>query len=435
MVKTLGGVPGPQEGEPEDPLVAGIVSRMWGGAEEEPAFTSITFPYMGYTMTRDGWDPDSLALFFMGSYKTSGHINADVNGVQVVAYGRPMLVYAGPPTYSSESYLSVAPPNFATYVSGPSSHKVNTVLVDGWSQKRDEQKAPTSVSGNLWHASERFDFTQRVYDGGYRKCVPPSNRLEADRSVTHERAVWFVKPAKLWVIADTMRNAGQDARGYTQVWNFPPRVDEEKRPVYGFAEDEVRFDAEARRIFTSDPDAPNVHLHHFGVGEITYEKFYGETEPTIIEPADEGQNPVLGWYARSIADAVPAVDIHATWRAGPGASALITVIAPSPGDASRIAEANGVPGGFELTLTDGQKIGFAISEEARELRCMGVSVQARSLLLHADDGITGIALGGESDYEFEVRDGEVVPTCEITAPTGFAWVETLEGIAPEYDPE
>ncbi|HJN16015.1 MAG TPA: heparinase II/III family protein, partial [Armatimonadota bacterium] len=404
-------------------------------ADEEPAFTSIAFPYMGYTMMRDGWDQDSLALFFMGSYKTSGHINADVNGVQVVAYGRPLLVYAGVPTYGYEGYLKVAPPNFATYVSEPSSHKINTVLVDGWSQKREEQKAPTSVTGSLWHSSERFDFTQRVYDGGYRKCVPPSNRLEADHSVTHERAVWFVKPAKLWIVADTMRNSGEETRAYSQVWNFPPRVDEEKRPVHGFAEDEVGFDAEARRISTSDPGAPNVHLYHFGVDEITYEKYYGETEPTVIEPAGEGQNPVLGWYARFIADAVPAVDVHATWRGGPGASTLITVIAPSPTETSPVAEANEVPGGFELTLTDGQKIGFAIADETRELTALGVSLQAESLLMHSGEAVTGIALGGESDYEFEVRDGEPVPTQQITAPTGFAWVETPEGIAPEYHPE
>ena len=435
MVETLGGVPAPLERQAEDPLVAGIIARLWGDGDVEPAFTSIAFPYMGYTMMRDGWDPDSLALFFMGSYRTSGHINADVNGVQVVAYERPMMVYSGPPTYTAEGYLKTAPPNFATYASEPSSHKVNTVLVDGWSQKRDERKAPTSVTGSPWHTSERFDYTQRVYDGGYRKCVPPSNRLATDHSVTHERAVWFVKPAKLWVIADTMRNSGDETRTYSQVWNFPPRVDEERRPVNGFAEDQVGFDAAARRISTSDPDAPNVHLYHFGVDELSYEKYYGETEPTVIEPAGEGQNPVLGWYARFIADAVPAVDIHATWRGGAGASTLITVIVPSSTDTPPVAEARELPGGFEMSLTDGQKLGLFIADEAQELRGMGVSVEARSLLVHSDDRVTGIAFGGESGYEFEVRDREVVPTHEITAPTGFAWVETPEGIAPDHHPE
>lgn len=167
----------------------------------------------------------------------------------------------------------------------------------------------------------------------------------------------------------------------------------------------------------------------------SYQKYHGRMEPTVIEPAEEGQNPVLGWYARFIADAVPAVDIHATWRGGPGASTLITVIAPSPTETSPVLQADELPDGFELTLADGRKIRFAIVQQSRELRGMGVSVRARSLLLLADERITGIALGGESDFEFEVSQGEVVPTRQITAPTGFEWVETPEGIAPRYHPE
>ena len=438
MLEGRGGIPEPLDETQEDPLVSTAVSRLFGGNQSEPAFTSVTFPYMGYTMMRDGWETDSLALFFMGSHRTSGHINADVNGIQVVAYGRPLLVYSGSPTYGTQSYLKTAPPEFDVYSQEGSSWKVNTVLVDGWSQMRQNALPPTQLKPNPWHTSAHFDYVSREYEGGYRKLLPRGDGTEADFTVTHERQVSFVRGAGLWVVVDTLTNASDAERQYTQVWNFPPRVEEDRRPVFGFAEDEVQADADSRRVFTSDTDGPNVHLYHFGP-PVLYGKHFGGREPAPIEPVDKGVNPVFGWYARWIADAVPAVDVHATWTGGPGASTLVTVIAPSRGPASPIASIAGVGGGFDASLTDGQRLSFRIADEPADLQALGARLAARRLLVHEADGqVRGIVLGASElggDVEFEVREGRAEPVARITVPEGFRWVETDDGVVPDYGAE
>lgn len=380
------------------------------------SYTSTAFAFSGFFAMRSGWGLRDLYLFMMAGRPQRGHSMRDTNSIQMTAYGRQLVVCGGPPTYGMFRSEEARGADF--YLSEQSSLKTNTVIVDGRSQAHSADRPfrafDTPVPAR-WHSSERYDLVDNLYALGY--CDHENGRdVNTDMSVSHNRTVIFVKAARLWLVEDRMINTGDAEHEYSQLWNFPPVYEDQSwaRTIAGFAEDEFALEPAQRRFRTADPYGPNVELLQFGPESIRYDKYYGDRQRW------------LGWFAKGIGDAQPAVDIHASWQSA-DSDRLITLMAPvDVGRASPVAAASSPPRSdgasrrVDVELADGGRLSYVSNQEAAEARIGSVAATAGAVLIHTDAemltsgivmGCTAFAVDGNGieppaeDFEFVVGAG------------------------------
>ncbi|MEI8206498.1 MAG: heparinase II/III family protein, partial [Kiritimatiellales bacterium] len=409
------------------------INDCYAGTGTAPAFTSVAFPYAGYYVQRSGWTLADRALFFMGGRPQRGHYMCDKNAVQLSAFGRDLLVAAGPPNY----YPDTAPTVADAYLSEQSSRKVNTILVDGNNQNKTNklivlaQQVYTNTINAIWHSTEYFDAVEGLHEQGYG----------SETNVTHHRQSFFVKEAGLWVLIDNLLSSDADSHSYRQVWHFQPYKTNDGTKVYGFKEAEVVIDQTNHCIYTADNDTtntPNVWLYSFGQN-VTYEKYYGST------------NPCYGWYARSIGDCIPAVDVHAVFS-GSSNLQLVTLIRPIQGLASGITGlsdlSSGITNGFDCVTGSSASLSVRSTLQSNAtLTASGISAQAKILLVTPAGGtkrgivmkastfsagaVNAVGLAGRS-FEFKVESNGVVMAKNILVPRGFEWSGNSGAMVPDY---
>jgi hypothetical protein len=409
-------------------------------------FSSIAFPFSGYYVQRRDWEWDSPYLFMTNSRPSGGHQSMDNLAIELHAYGRALLVRGGPPSYGlmylpADRRADAA--KIEDYFSEHSSHKLNTVLVDGRSQARRAKSADAGfgepVEGR-WHSTDAFDLVDGRYDLGYGSHEDPSS---VDFSVAHQRRIIHVRSLACWILTDTMISRDDRNHEFTQIWKFSPPegpVASKHGTLCGFKDEQVQVGD--RVIQTLDPSGPNLALYQFGNVPLTYSKYFGET------------NPYRGWYARTIGDLTPSVDIHATWRAQ-GVSSVTTLLWPTSSgtppirsiDRSGDWRSQAVTG-LTAVLKDGSTLGFAASaSEPRQLDVAGIQATAEMLVVTRQGrNVRGLVLGctdwtdgryrirpKQTDFEFACRvDGGFDVVATINTPRGFRWSETSRGVRPDY---
>ena len=367
-------------------------------------YLSKAYPYSGFYALREGWGIKDLYLFFMNGRPQRGHSMRDSLAVQVTAYGRQMVACGGSPTYGSHRNDDAKGADF--YLSEKSSLKNNTVIVDGKSQAKNAPTAmvaPQTPVKSRFHTSEHFDLVDGRYALGYE--TPDNKNRQLDMSVEHERTVVFVREAKLWVVIDRMSAAGAKEHRYTQIWNFMPYVEDTdtRKSAAGFRPEQFAMDARQRRFGTTDAEGPNIEFIHFGPRQVEYRKYFGDREKW------------LGWYARGIGDAIPAVDVHANWRSTHG-DTLVTLLVPrDKGTESPVASAQSLDrpdaglAGFTSQLRNGAKLSVLCAGAAQALRLGDFRAQAQALVLYeSSDKTAGMVRGGR---ELALPNGEKL-ACE-----------------------
>lgn len=353
-------------------------------------YLSKAFPYSGYYAIRDGWGLRDCYLFFMNGRPQRGHSMRDSLAIQMTAYGRPMLVCAGPPTYGMPRNDDARGAEF--YLSEASSLKTNTVIVDGKSQAKNAprmSRAPQTPVQSRFHTSAHFDLVDGRYALGYER--PEKKDRQLDMAVEHDRTVVFVRAAKVWVVVDRMIRTDARGREFAQIWNFLPFVQGKgwADTLAGYRDDQFALDAEQRRFGTADPDGPNVDLLHFGPARVRYTKYVGDRERW------------LGWYARGIGDAIPAVDVHANWASADG-DTLLTLIAPRDRQtASPIVSIRSLDSlrdgtaGFVANLPNGARLSMLAASKPQRLRLEEAQATGQALLVYARGGTrAGIVRNG-----------------------------------------
>jgi hypothetical protein len=342
-------------------------------------FLSTAFPYSGFYAMRSGWELRDLYLFFMNGRPQSGHSMRDGLAVQVFAYGRPLVVCGGPPTYGMFRNDDARGADF--YLSEASSLKVNTVLVDGLSQARNAPPAgrayETPVPGR-WHTSPAFDLVDGLYDLGYAARHGYGHKADKDitMGVTHYRRVIFIRAAKLWLIEDRLATTDDTPHEYTQVWNFLPDSPDPDyaRTIAGFREEHFEIDPAGKRFRTTDSAGPNVEFRHFGP-PLSYRKHCGHRDPW------------LGWFAAGIGDARPKVDMHAVWSSRDSTTLLTLLIPLDKGQTTPVTSsldiptADGAGPGLDVALADGTRLRYRGGTVQRRLDLDGVTANAESLLV------------------------------------------------------
>jgi len=410
-------------------------------------FRSIAFPYSGYYVQRRDWAWDSPYLFMTNARPSRGHQTMDNLAIEMHAYGRPLLVRGGPPTYG----LRFLPPErrndaarIDEYFNEESSFKGNTVVVDGYPQTRTAKLPDTPYAepvAGRWHASPSFDLVDGRYSLGYG-IKAHSNRV--DFSAVHQRRVIHVRDLSCWVITDTMQGQNDREHEFTQIWKFPPLYevdDKHYMPVCGFTPDQVNIGDGSIR--TMDLTGPNLWLYQFSGFPLAYSKHVGET------------SPYRGWHARFYGDLIPAADVHATWRAK-GTSVVATLawptrgLQPPPiksftrGDRESAQEM----AAFVAKLKNGDTLAFAESANVpRPLEATGIRITGETLLVTKQGRmVRGLVLGCKEwadgrytirprnpDFEFVCRaDGGFDTVSLIETPRGFRWVEGPSGFTPDY---
>jgi hypothetical protein len=385
-----------------DALVAKIAAQFNpSGSVTAPDFTSVRFPYSGYTVQRKNWQWDSPYLFFWERRPARGHTNMGANSIQVSAFGRPLLVTAGPPVYYAGQLPTYLQSDFTAInalLSEESSLKTNTVIVDGKSQQTGivAQTADTAKIANRWHSSSNFDFSEGLYDLGY----PTAG------SVNHRRQVTYIKNPGFWIVAEIMTNLDAASHTFSQIWNFPAYQDTTKTLAYGFKQNEVQIDGNG--IHTTDPTGPNIWLYHVGEKPLTYTMYFGQ------------KNPYLGWFSPTFGTIIPAPQVFSKWTSAQN-SVLITIIWPTPNNAAPAfsnlvnlsTTADPSYAGFTMNLQDGRKIKYELSHNNRTLKTDFTSFTAQSsLTISQTDGTSLGLVTAQTDtlpsvYEYKWQNGMI----------------------------
>jgi|GEM_PF-3022635 len=411
-----------------DPLCASVAVQLSETPSlQPPSFASVAFPYSGYYVQRLDWHWDSPWLFMQASRPGRGHRNMGHNALQLTAYGRPLLVSAGPPVYNPEQLPPESRSEFDAInklLGEGSSLKVNTVMVDGQSQA--EIKTPAAVGqpdpiATRWHASPRFDLMEGYYDLGY-----------SGQKVTHRRFVIFVRDMGFWIVTDIMQNDDGKEHSYTQNWNLPGFQDQGKTKASGFKKDQVIAEPAGNSFHTVDPDGPNLWMYFCGGGERQIANHYGE------------KNPYLGWFSPGFGNLIPAPEVMVNWKSS-SSSVLVSVICPTKTNEQPpfILKDNSKNGdqtvaSLEMERKDGSKIEYHAALTPQMLRIAGGFINAQACLAvkFTNGTVRGLVIGRvgatPSDFEFSGNGSTIGDISPINVPKGFRWRETQLGIVPDY---
>ena len=175
-----------------------------------PAETSVAFPYAGLAALRTGWGEEDTYLYFDGGPFGCGHQHEDKLEVLFSIGKKNILNEANCYAYDTSETRK--------YVLSTRGH--NTVRVDGMEQNRRtsfhwKREYIKNTSGLQYKLGEAVDALRAVYDEGYGE--------EQDKSVTHDRSVYFFKKEEgckpFAVIVDRLTAADKE-HDYEVLWHL-----------------------------------------------------------------------------------------------------------------------------------------------------------------------------------------------------------------------
>lgn len=222
-----------------------------------PDRLSCGLPYSGHYVMRSGWEADALYMLVDSGPFGSAHQHEDKLHFVLYAYGRQHVLDPGNYSYDSSRWRN--------YVLSTPGH--NTVMVDGMGQNRRPHKAtwtwpkPWAASvppGNdtVWHSTPDLDYVRGTYDYGYGS--------DNDRTVTHRRCVFFIKP-EYWVIIDTMCPTDDEPHTYESLFHLDTS--------------QALIDEETHAVRTDNPGAANLTIMALNDDTLQRRIVIGQKEP------------------------------------------------------------------------------------------------------------------------------------------------------------
>lgn len=194
-------------------ILPGIPEFEWilsdGARGEKPSYESLALPYSGFMVMRNGWGQDASWALFDGGPFGRGHQHEDKLSVLIYAGGKVLITEGGNYAYDNSKMRE--------YVLSTRAH--NTVMVDGMGQNRrkdyhwgdDDIRKKADLT---WSTGTDFDYAESTYGQGYGP--------EADKSITHNRCIYFVKKAAaglppFFITVDRLRSERE--RSYQVLWH------------------------------------------------------------------------------------------------------------------------------------------------------------------------------------------------------------------------
>lgn len=375
-------------------------------------FTSIYYPYGGYTMLRSGWDRQALYAFFKSSRVGYGHYVDDGLHLTLCAYGKNLLIAGGPNSYNGE-------PADVYY---RSSFSRNTIAVDGYGQTSHQDNEmpsngyPDPIEAN-WHTSESFDLVDGSYPYGYGDKIT---------DVTHKRLLVHSRRLGVFVVTDRLTTT--QSHDYTLTWGFDS----------AFAANEVHYDSGQKKLYTDKSNNPNLMIQHFTKANLSAQMYHGDSANW------------LGWYTpiHGHDNNIAKVDSHINWS-GSGSQQVVSLLCPQDDTGSEIETLVSYDNGFDLTTKSGESLAYRAELMVESLTVGNVNVIAQMLLVQDVNGepLRGMVMGATSqrleidgqtkltgckNFEFTL-DGLQLNITPIEQPEFFHWEDEAAQMHPMYD--
>lgn len=310
------------------------------GAQGTPptGLPSVIFPWAGQLIMRSGWEAGAHWAFFDAGPWGILHQHNDALHLSVTACGRDLLVDSGRYTY--QDYLAPAG-SWRSYFVNSAAH--NVILVDGLVQADGPRLVDRPLGPEQALATPEYDFAMSTFAGGFADIATTSARLKAilwrqptmpepDRSVTHTRAVVYLRGA-CWLVVD--RVTVDRPRRITPLWHFHP---------------DCTVERQGQSLVTVDKHVGNLRLQPVGPVQWDVEFVRGRDGPDF-----------QGWYSPEMDVRLPntCACCHATiaqsttfaWLLLPGqgevAAARVTPL-PAPDGAMHVLI--GLPSGERVEI-------------------------------------------------------------------------------------
>jgi hypothetical protein len=305
---------------------------------QKPAVQSKDFPYGGYYVMRDGWQPRANYLLFdCGPHGTSncGHAHADALSIEVGVNGRPLLVDPGTYTYTGSKEQR-------DLFRGSSAH--NVLLVDGEPSSIPagpfSWKTIASCEPLSWISERRFDYVAGRHDGYERLTLP----------ATHTRSILFLKN-DYWIMRDRLAASGSHA--LQLLFHFAPEV-----VLGGVAQGDVREASERGEVSGAELHAVN-RSQRIGLQLV----FFGQEGRLSREESSVSQC----YGNRETAPLCSFSAVFSGNRADP--DEVITMLLPSDGERPKfkVREVEAI-GGRAFELGAGDHCDLVVLKDARSER-------------------------------------------------------------------
>ena len=225
-------------------LLPGDQLLSWAAGIEgfaEPEEKSLILPYAGQAYFRTGWSEDDTWLCFDGGPFGKNHQHEDK--LHVMFHAERELVLADTNNYAYDAS------EMRRYVLSTRGH--NTILVDGLGQNRKkgyhwEHEMLHTKSGMVTKLTDTVDFARAVYDEGYGP--------EQDKTVTHERSVYFVKKltgCKPFAVIVDRLTASEGEHHYEVQWHLDAKA---------FSANGLQVQGDSLRLIVDETDKKEVGM-------------------------------------------------------------------------------------------------------------------------------------------------------------------------------
>jgi hypothetical protein len=416
------------------------------GAPWPPAFTSITFPFSGYTALRSGWSERDSYLFMSDCRPARGHGSADVASIQINAFGRWLVVSGGSPFYAPSFAVGEQREHYEIlnkYFEEGSSLKHNTITVDGLDQVKasdvySQNETYTNPSGARFYAGKKIDFVESIQSAGWKdKGKLLFANLPATVTGRHERQVFFLRDENVWFVLDRVENLSSGEHQVEQQWIVPPSIFSKEAVVCsGFLSEQVKVTKNS--LSTSDPSGANLFMHFEGSKKFEAQRHEGE------------KSPYLGWFSRGIAAVkVPTVQTRVTASVSEGI-ALIAMIGASSNTESPFVKIETLQKSEQLMILEGVlKSGTtfhvqlanrpdffkegSVSGLAKTVVSVVSKDKVRTTLILDGENLVGVGDAAKGDFELTSEVLNQLTVKKIIAPTDFKWVGDQTRQRPAYE--
>ncbi len=426
-----------------DELVEDISNIILNGFAEDnqPAFTSIAFPYAGFYNMRSSWEKDAQYMFFYGPRWSGGHSCDSHLGIMLFANGERLLIDAGGQSYGEM--------DIGDYLEYSYAHNTLTAddLTQGWMYRdyidpgNADYSTQTPIDG-YWHTNDRFDFASGTYDDGYTSSKGRNHYLNniSEKEITdvvHNRFVINDKENEISVVYDSVKTSLKHKLSIN--WNFAKKFDN-----YGT----VFADSEDKSIKTTlDDGKAGINIYNFTQNEISYKVTCGEYGEGTGEPTEGSSGWTLPNYG---VEYKPTNHVSSYFDSNCSKQGVVSLLVPKMNNEEPFKKVETIctNQGFRATKHNGTVITcVGAQKDSTAIKTGDFNLNAKLFyLVQKEDGTTwGMAIGcnritykgkrynlKSGSFEFEIKDGKFIYKDTITKPTDFKWIETENGTVPYY---
>ncbi len=332
--------------EPQQKAREAIAALLAGEKPEPPHIRSDWMPYTGAYYFRGGWNDDDAFLAMMACGSHGGSQAPQWPFGVIYHYDHDFPLLAAQPVQ-----IDGLPPQQLYGRMNAYEPGTKTMALT----QAEEKPAP-----NRWLSSDRFDFGEAIFHGGYQKFPgfkgdyggPDLAQQDPGRAVTDvhsTRQIIFIRALRIFIVTDAIETRGPEKHQFTVPWRVSLSA-LQKKPTKPFGPEQLVIDEKAGLIRSENPDGPSVTLGQ--VANVPLRFVRGPEAPVDVKK-----------YAPRLTDQYGIAEQLVTAQAEGNKLILVSVIVSRERGASdRVAtfEANNREQlvGFHLKLKDGPEVWY-----------------------------------------------------------------------------